>query len=266
MARPLSLHHLVALEITAAELVRIAAELGCEHVCLFTLDPGGRRPYPAVTDAEVPDLKALMDDHGITVCGLSSFPIAKVLDFDVYEAAIARGAALGASYVSTRPADGNEARMTENFGRIGEIAAGYGITPCLEFGGYGVTDALPQAVRIVRGAGSGKVILDALHVVRTGTTMEDARSIDPAIRGYIQLCDGPREATAEDYAREGGFDRLPPGEGMFPLRELLALIPADRPVSLEVPMERARGQGMDAWSRAKLIIDASRRVISEVDG
>jgi hypothetical protein len=51
---------------------------------------------------------------------------------------------------------------------------------------------------------------------------------------------------------------MPPGEGVFPLRELLTLIPTDRCLSMEAPMERPRLAGQDALARARTLAAAAR--------
>src|SRR5690606_3168148 len=50
-AAPLSLHHLTALELSAVQLIALAADLGCSHVGLFTcLPPGLATRFPCVGD------------------------------------------------------------------------------------------------------------------------------------------------------------------------------------------------------------------------
>ena len=55
----------------------------------------------------------------------------------------------------------------------------------------------------------------------------------------MQLCDVPLSGTTEDYYQEACFARRLPGEGELPLRTLLAALPKDVRVGVEIPM-RAR--------------------------
>jgi sugar phosphate isomerase/epimerase len=56
-------------------------------------------------------------------------------------------------------------------------------------------------------------------------------------------------------------ERLLPGEGGFALGALLAALPSDLPISVEVPNEiRAPKMGYDAWALAAL--EATKKVIS----
>ena len=65
----------------------------------------------------------------------------------------------------------------------------------------------------------------------------------------MQLCDAPpqRPTDMQEIIRQARGDRLFPGEGGLDLRGLLGALPADLPLSLEVPvaqkmapLERAR--------------------------
>lgn len=264
MPHPLSLHHLVAPDVSAARLVRIAASLGCAHVCLFTQDPQADMAFPTVAPQEMRELRATLAGEGVTAWGLAAFALTPELDPLAYHPALERAAMLGGARANMRVLDPDEARATDNFGAFATLCAGHGIIAGIEFTGFGLTDALPQAERIVRGAGQGGIALDALHVARTGTTDEQLSRLDPGLVSYVQLCDGPLEGSAEDYGREGAFDRLPPGEGAFPLRALIDKVPRDFPLSLEVPCERWRAQGMDPQERARRVVDATRGLLASV--
>ncbi len=262
--RDLSLHHLMATEVSAMALVRIAAGLDCRHVCLFTQDPGGAIGFPIVTDAALPELRAVMDACGVSAHGLTSFPLTAEVNVFDYAAGLERGAALGGVYANVRVVDPDESRASDNFARLAELAAPLGIQVGIEFMGFAAVDALPQALRIVRAAGRGRIAIDPLHVVRTATPLAALRALDPGLIGYFQLCDGPLAASAADYGREGAYDRLLPGEGEFPLAELVDIAPAALPISLEVPTARWRDAGVPAAERARRVVDAARRLLAGV--
>lgn len=262
MTRPLSLHHLVAPEISAVELVEIAATLGCDHVCLFTQDPQAGIAFPVVDDAQADGVCRAMARTGVSAYGVASFALSPTTRVELYEPALARGAMLGAARANVRLLDADDARVTANFAAFAALAARHGISAGIEFMGFGDADALPRALRVVAAAGVGSISVDALHLVRTGATIAMLRAMDPALIGYVQLCDGPLTATAADYPIEGAVDRLAPGEGAFPLRDILALLPAHQPVSLEVPTASLRARGMGALERARHVVDATRRLLA----
>jgi sugar phosphate isomerase/epimerase len=161
--------------------------------------------------------------------------------------------------------DEEDARVTEAFGRLGELAASYGITPSIEFTGYRLPGMPGRTRRIIEGAGRGTMTIDPLHIVRTGASLDEMRGMDPGLFGYVQLCDGPLTASEAEYGHEAAYERLPPGEGEFPLAEILALAPAGRPVSLEVPSQRLREEGASAAARAERAVNATRRLLAELE-
>jgi hypothetical protein len=55
---------------------------------------------------------------------------------------------------------------------------------------------------------------------------------------------------------------LPPGEGEFPLDEILAVVPIEQPVSLEVPMDRRREAGASAQERARVVVEAAQKLLA----
>jgi sugar phosphate isomerase/epimerase len=264
MSHPLSLHQLVACDVTPSGLVEIAAALGCRHVCLFTQQAEGGLNFPVVAEQDIPALRRQMDAHGITAWGLASFALTPGLDVETYRGAIERGALLGARRANVRVVDPDEARATDHFAAFASLCTEHGIVAGIEFTGFANADALPQALRIVRAAVCGGIAVDALHMVRTGTTIADLEWEDPDLISYVQLCDGPLAGTAAGYAREGAFDRLCPGDGEFPLRALIGLLHQDFPLSLEVPSERWRAAGVPPLERASRVVASTRRLLDSI--
>jgi sugar phosphate isomerase/epimerase len=107
-----------------------------------------------------------------------------------------------------------------------------------------------DAAAIAREAGAA-VLLDALHIQRGGSTLDDVRALEPALVPVVQICDGPlvtpetlelpaalplgMTADGSVLQVEARALRQVPGEGEFPLAELLAVVPASTPMSVEVP-------------------------------
>src|SRR5699024_7207562 len=95
------------------------------------------------------------------------------------------------------------------------------------------------------------VMLDPLHLERGGSTPADVAELDPSLIPALQLCDGPTElpdrieiteplprgmtADGEPRKVESRAHRLVPGDGEFPLNDLLSAVAAGTPISLEVP-------------------------------
>jgi sugar phosphate isomerase/epimerase len=263
--RPVSLHHIVAPDVSAVTLVQIASGLGCQHVCLFTQSPVPNWRFPMVNEANFTEVRRVMADHQVTAYGVTTFAIFPELDVSVYEPGLERGSALGAQYASVRIIDPDEARAADRFAQFGKLAARYGIEASIEFTGYRTPDALLRTLRIIGAAGIGTLSIDPLHIVRSEASLDVMRSLEKSHIGYVQLCDGAREATEEEYRRESVAERLSPGEGAFPLAEILALAPPGRAVSLEVPNERLRTAGETADVRASRVVIAARQLLGRFE-
>lgn len=259
--RRISLHQTAARDASPAEIVETAAALGCEHVCLFTQAPWASSPFPVVGDADVPALRRLMDGHGISLLSATSFPLMPDTAIADYEGGLARAAALGGHLANARVLDTDLNRRIDNFAALGALARSHDIEMTIEFSGYGNKSALADALEMIRETGFGKLCLDPLHIARTGTPLLRLRAAGPDAVGYAQLCDGPLMATEEEFAREGAYNRLPPGEGEFPLLEFLELTPAGLPLALEVPQEELFLKGVSILERARSAVDGARALL-----
>jgi sugar phosphate isomerase/epimerase len=85
---------------------------------------------------------------------------------------------------------------------------------------------------------NGGLLVDALHLSRSGGSPMDLRTAPARLIRSAQLCDAvaERPTTPEALIKEARSARLPPGHGALPLRDLLAELPDGTALSVEVPM------------------------------
>jgi sugar phosphate isomerase/epimerase len=117
---------------------------------------------------------------------------------------------------------------------------------------------LGQAAEIVRRAGcrNGGVLLDALHLARSGGSPSDIRALEAGLIRSVQLCDAPiAPPSPEGIIEEARNHRLPPGHGELPLRELIANLTHDVALAVEVPMPP--GAGLSPLAHLRLIREAA---------
>ncbi len=177
------------------------------------------------------------------------------------------GGTLGARNVLIVSANPNLADTKHQFATLCECADRAGMRAVLEFLMIAEVKTLAQAVEIVTDVGhpAGGVLIDALHLARCGATIADVERIAPVWLPYAQLCDAQARLSNPDYnayladALDG---RCAPGEGELPLRELLAALPVDLPLSLEVRSKSYRDAYADPVERARAVLTATQRFLA----
>jgi sugar phosphate isomerase/epimerase len=269
MAHRLSLHHVTAMDVGPAELISIAAELGCKHVCLFTrVDPEALQLFPCTWDrATRTEVARRCVDTGVTAHSLEYFDVYPEVDLDTYRTGLEIGAQLGARCATTHVKDPEPQRAADNFARFCDIAGEFGISPAIEFTELAGPGTLGAAQEIVAGANrsNGGIALDTLHLFRSGGTVDEVAKLNPQLIKSVQMSDGPlRLRNAGDYFNETVFERQVPGEGEFPLRELARLFPPGMVIDIEVPLKSHLSRGASALQRARLAVEGTRRVLRDV--
>jgi sugar phosphate isomerase/epimerase len=103
------------------------------------------------------------------------------------------------------------------------------------------------------------VLVDALHLSRSGGVPEDLRALPHDVLRSVQLCDAPaaRPATTDALIKEARGGRLLPGEGDLPLGRLLAELPDHAVLSVEVP-----NSGHPPELHARRAYEATRRILA----
>src|SRR5262249_2373258 len=164
-------------------------------------------------------------------------------------------ARLGAKNVLVMSAEPEEARTLDRLCELCDRAAVHRLHVCLEFAIYTGVRTLAHAADVVAKAQrvNASVLIDALHFSRSGGLPSHVAGVDPALLRYAQMCDaGPDMPAPTDTAaliREARTGRLLPGEGVLPLSDLVAALPASAPLAVEAPcretahlpaLERAR--------------------------
>ena len=275
MHRALALHHTTVLQCSPPELVSIAAELGCDGVCVFVhapTNPGAGRPaFPRVTPAMLPEMRARLRDTGVKVTNLEYFPLTANVALQDYRAALELGAELGAQRAVVHLHDIEVNRGSDSLARFADMALECGLAVGLEF--VGLSTGCPNLVRalqLVERAGRANlgVGVDALHLQRTGGSPADLAGVDARLLSYAQLCDGPALADpgqALDHTRYVAevFNRLAPGEGVFPLKELIQALPPDIPCDVEVPALRLIKAGVAPIEHARRAVMGARQVLAD---
>ena len=260
----LSLDHLTIFETSPPELIDIAASLGVPLVSLWTQLPL-QADLPLVTKANKAETLARMRDTGVKLGNMECFNLTPEVVAEAFRPSVELGAELGAtSLVAINAWDPERSRALNNFGKLCRIAAEYGMKVNVEFISMGKVRTLADAIAFITDSGEPNVgiTIDFLHLIRTGGSAADIAAMDPKLIGYIQVCDGPMELPQEQWNDEGFEQRRMPGEGEFPLAELMAAVPPGVTIAAEIPHKELRLAGVSAAERARRAVEGTRRYLA----
>jgi sugar phosphate isomerase/epimerase len=197
---------------------------------------------------------------------LEVFDLTSAEAIKTYRPALELGAELGAktaSAINVHNAD--PVAVSELLAQLAELAGEYGLGVTLEPLAMFETSTLAQARDIIRAARvDAGIVLDAFHVVRKGGTIADVRAIEPGLIRHVQLCDGAAWVPPERVRYEASYERLYPGDGDFPLTELLNDAPTDISWGIEAPSQLRADRGVSAEMQAKEAITAMHRIVDPI--
>ncbi|GLV28349.1 xylose isomerase [Sphingobium sp. TomTYG75] len=257
--RPLCLDHLSLYDVTALELIKVAAELGCDAVSLF-VTPTPLGPYRDLTTdrAAKAEVLAALRDTGLSVGIVEPFLLEPNTDWDLLK----RSAALAAELNGTVNAlcfDEEPVRLQASFGRLAEIARAAGARMAIE--GFTLStvrtpaDALAMADTVGQEIG---LTIDTLHIIRTGGSWADLAILPQDRIFHVQINDGPRKAPS-DLRTEATVARLPPGQGEFDIASFIPLVPLTALLAVEAPFRAPTGMPLE---RARTMVKATRALMA----
>jgi sugar phosphate isomerase/epimerase len=256
--RPLSLAHLTVLDTTPPELVSVAAVAGFRTIGIrLTATPSvGVPPYDMLHEGPLlRDTLRRMADTGVSVFDTEFLRFEPDQPVAIPEGFLEISARLGAKQVLVMSAEREEARTLERFGELCDQAAQYDLQVNLEFAVYTGVRTLAHAADVVARSKrpNASVLIDALHFSRSGGLPAHIAQIDPSLFRYAQICDAgpdmPGPTDTPNLVREARTERLLPGEGVLPLKDLVAALPPDLPLAIEAPCRATAA--LSALERAK---------------
>lgn len=245
---PISLAHLTVLDLAPPEMIRLAAEVGYDRVGLRLIRVTDTTPgYPLHEDpVALRATRAALDETGITVNDIEFVRLTP--DFDPHSLLpfLEAGATLGARHVICAPYDPDLLRLSDNLAALQALARPIGLSCVLEFFPWTNVPDLASARAAVEGTGADDVgiLVDTLHFDRSGSSLADLSALPPRRLPFLHLCDAavhPPYST-EDLLHAGRAERLAPGDGQIDLAAVLACLPENLPIALEVPMTRLAAQ------------------------
>ncbi len=251
------------------DALRLVAELGVTRAGMapsaIAANPHGFAPWDLRSDpALVRATKAAAQDHGVAIALGEGFIIMPGLQISDAEPLADIMAELGAPVINAVSLEQDRARAADQFAQFAALADARGMVATLEFLPMMWPATLAEAVDLVTasGAANARLMIDAMHLYRSGGTTADLAAIDPALIGYVQLCDVPMPAQAANYGEEARDNRLCPGEGDLPLAQFVGALPGGVTVGLEVPMVAKAAAGISLRDALGPCVTAARALLS----
>ena len=242
MANPrLSLAHLTVIDAHPLELIDAAAAGGFDAIGLRIVAPMRTDMIvPVIGDADlIRQIELRLADTEIEILDVEAIWLGPDSDIAALEPALACGQRLGAKNVLVVGNDPDTGRVTHNFALLAAMAGRYQLKVGLEFIPYCQTATLQQAQSILEAAAQPNtgILIDALHLIRSGGRPDDLKQVKPSSILYGQICDayGKRPQTTEALRHEARSGRFYPGEGELPLTEILDALPSGLPLGVEAP-------------------------------
>ena len=261
---PLSLAHLSELDVPPLELVELAARAGFASIGLRTSrSSAGGVEYPLHSVDEQAEMRRRLAANGIKVLELEVVPLSGATRLADYKPMLEVGAAIGASRLTVVGDSADFAAVADKLAEMAELALPYGIAVDLEFMPFRPVQTFAHAVDVLERAdhSNAHILIDALHVFRSGSSLDEIARVDPAMLGPIQLCDAPATPPpAAELIIEARTRRLLPGEGELPLSALIDALPGDIQFGVEVPLA-GRRPDLDPGARLALLLSATREFL-----
>lgn len=240
--RALGLSHFSFLDHKPAELVRLARQSGFSFVSLrFHPFASGAVHYCPQSSAEIRELRRVMDGEGVGLYDVETIVIDHAFSVDALAPVIDAAAALGAERLDVCAEDWDRGMVVSRFARLCREAHRAGLGVDLEHMAWRGIDTPQKCLELIAesGADNAAVLVDALHLARSGNTAADVAAIAPRLVRNVQLCDAPAEGPASLRAAvaEARGRRLVPGDGGLDLAGLVAALPDHATLSAKVPMD-----------------------------
>jgi sugar phosphate isomerase/epimerase len=271
MIRKIGIERLCVFGLPPVQFVDLAADLQCHHIAT-ALTPMACNPhgYPKWSLRENRALRsdtlAAMHRRGVSISLCEGFGIRPHADVREYAADLEILHELEVPRINVASIDSDVNRTFDQFATIAQMAHTCGIETTIEVG-PGPVPNLTAALAAWRHVGKPyfRLLIDTMHFFRSGSSVSDIAALDADVIGYVQLCDVPLVSKYSSYMEEALYERMVPGAGELPLLELLAALPDDVVIGLEVPQRSLAEAGVGPYERVARCVEATRNLLHRVE-
>jgi sugar phosphate isomerase/epimerase len=233
--RLISLAAGVVQEFAPEDVVYAAAKAGFNAVGIWC-------ELDSWTDERTDKVKTALADAGITALDIEVVWFQPGEPIDTHDRIVHIAEAIGAKNILCVSSETDIEQTKKRFRHLCQLVEGSDMRVVLEFLAITEVNTLAKALEVLKDVAhpAGGILVDTLHLKRTGSTVESLSVLaqqQPALLPYLQLCDG--SATLKDDSYDGVLEdalylRNLLGEGELPLKEILQCFDAKLPLSLEI--------------------------------
>ena len=214
--RPLGIERLCVFGMPPVEFVDFAAALDCRFigVALTPMRYYNPQGYPDWSLRDDPglrrDMRAAMRDRDVGISLCEGFGVGRDIDVAAYAADLDLVRELGCRRVNVVSMDKDFARTADGFAAFAELADQREIEVVTEIGPGPIRGLAPAQAAVKHvGRPNFRLLIDTMHLFRLGGTIAEVAELDPALIGYVQLCDAPLQSGFATYMEEALHERLP---------------------------------------------------------
>lgn len=258
------------------KMIDAAADAGFRSAGLRIAARRRHEPFPVEVIGQPGVIRAIRQhaaERGVRIASVNAFQFYPDVDWEELAALADTAIELGAPIVLFNSFDPDQARVVDHLARFCARLAPAGVRVAAEFLPYSALRTLPQTMEVIAQSGAPNlgVLVDILHLDRSGGSPADLAAIDAADIVFAQLCDAHRLAAPlpdAELMAQARSSRLELLQGALPLIEFVDALPegieleyesirAD--LAAEPGIVRARAARSDCDRFARTYASRSRR-------
>ena len=259
-ARLVSLAAGVVQEFAPEDVVYAAAKVGFNAVGIWC-------ELDSWTEERTGKVVTALEETGIAALDIEVvwFQPGEAVDAHDRFVEIARG--IGARNILCVSSEPDIERTKQRFAHLCQLVEGTDIRVVLEFLAITEISTFALAWEVVRDVGhpAGGILVDSLHLFRTGSSVDELAQLlksRPELFPYMQLCDADSKLADGSYdgiLEDALYLRQLLGEGQLPLKQLLHEVDNSMAMSLEIRSRYLIEHYPTLEDRASAVFENSRQ-------
>lgn len=279
MNEPLESQRLISLaagvvpEFTPDQVVYAAAEAGFNAVGIWC-------DLQTWTNERTDKVRKALAETGITALDIEVVWFHPGEPIDTHDRFVDIAKSIGAKNILCVSSEKDIHETKKRFKHLCQLTNGSDISVVLEFLAITEINSLAKALEVVDGVAhpAGGILVDTLHLQRTGSCAQDLVEIEQErlknaieyknrLFPYIQMCDASealQDDSLEGVLEDALFLRELLGEGELPLKDVLQAVDGSLPISLEIRSRALMEKFPKLQDRANVVFQSTQQFLSSV--